>query len=180
MKNGDHIYLRSTSVQAILKKVPHWIVRWGTVLIVAGVSILFLIAYLIRVPETLNVPIQFSFDDKSASVVFEEKESIDANVEDSLLLVAKFPILKTYYSQIKTKSSLMIQYVDPVSGELEHREFSIIDVSVDPASDYLTIYACLDFVRPTGYSFLNIQWVDDSSLIVIDNSRLLSKILGLF
>lgn len=62
MKNGEHIQLRSTAVQAILKKVPNWIVRWGTVVVFLGILFLFVIAYIIRIPERVDVYVDFELD----------------------------------------------------------------------------------------------------------------------
>ncbi len=68
MENGSHIQLRSTAVQAILKKVPNWIVRWGTVLVFLGVLLLFVLSYVIKVPESIPVAASFELSSKSLCI----------------------------------------------------------------------------------------------------------------
>ncbi|UOK43468.1 MULTISPECIES: HlyD family secretion protein [Flavobacterium] len=63
-KNKDTFELRSEEVQDILTRVPHWMIRWGTVLIFGIVFMLFSISWFLRYPDvvaseiviTTNIP----------------------------------------------------------------------------------------------------------------------------
>jgi len=58
MPNQD-IELRSEEVQEILTRVPHWMIRWGSVLILAILLSLFLMGWFIKYPDivTANISI---------------------------------------------------------------------------------------------------------------------------
>ncbi|MFH7000937.1 HlyD family secretion protein [Flavobacterium bizetiae] len=49
--------LRSEEVQDILTKVPHWMIRWGTILIFAIIIALFYISWFIKYPDIVNTEI---------------------------------------------------------------------------------------------------------------------------
>jgi len=49
--------LRSEEVQGILTKVPHWMIRWGTVLIFAILFMLFFVSWFIKYPDVVNTEI---------------------------------------------------------------------------------------------------------------------------
>ncbi|WP_415036748.1 hypothetical protein [Flavobacterium sp.] len=58
--------LRSEEVQEILTRVPHWIIRWGSVVILTIMAMLFFVSWLVKYPDiipaeiiiTTNVPPQ--------------------------------------------------------------------------------------------------------------------------
>ncbi len=49
--------LRSEEVQDILTKVPHWMIRWGTVLIFGILVMLFMTAWFLRYPDIIRTEI---------------------------------------------------------------------------------------------------------------------------
>lgn len=49
--------LRSEEVQDILTKVPHWMIRWGTVLIFGIIIMLFSIAWFLKYPDIIRAEI---------------------------------------------------------------------------------------------------------------------------
>jgi len=53
MDNDKNIDLRTEEVREILKKMPHWTIRWGTTIIVAAVILLLLFSYLYRYPDVI-------------------------------------------------------------------------------------------------------------------------------
>ncbi|GAA3518952.1 HlyD family efflux transporter periplasmic adaptor subunit [Aquimarina addita] len=50
----DDIQLRSEEVQEILTRVPHWMIRWGNVLIFALVILLLFLSWLIKYPDVIK------------------------------------------------------------------------------------------------------------------------------
>jgi multidrug resistance efflux pump len=50
----DNIELRSEEVQEILTKMPHWMIRWGNVLFLVLVLIVFLITWFVKYPDTIT------------------------------------------------------------------------------------------------------------------------------
>lgn len=53
----DELELRSESVQDILTRPPHWMLRWGNVLIFVSLLLILLMSYLIKYPEFISAPI---------------------------------------------------------------------------------------------------------------------------
>lgn len=53
----DEIELRSESVQDILSRPPHWMVRWGNTLILIIMLMVLLMSYFIKYPEFVPAPI---------------------------------------------------------------------------------------------------------------------------
>src|SRR5258705_13538792 len=53
-KNTDTFELRSDEVQDILTRVPHWMIRWGTLLIFGIVIMLFFTSWFLKYPDVVN------------------------------------------------------------------------------------------------------------------------------
>jgi multidrug resistance efflux pump len=56
----DHIELRSESVQDVLAEPPHWMFRWGNVIIFAAILMVLTMSYFIRYPEFVAAAIVVS------------------------------------------------------------------------------------------------------------------------
>lgn len=54
---SEEIELRSEEVQDILTRVPHWMIRWGNVLILIVIILIFLFSWLIRYPDIITTEI---------------------------------------------------------------------------------------------------------------------------
>ncbi|MEO8515441.1 MAG: HlyD family efflux transporter periplasmic adaptor subunit [Flavobacterium sp.] len=53
-KNNKTFELRSDEVQDILTKVPHWMIRWGTLLIFGIIIMLFFTSWFLKYPDVVN------------------------------------------------------------------------------------------------------------------------------
>lgn len=53
----DNIELRSESVQDVLSQPPHWMLRWGSVVILGTIIMVLLMSYFIKYPEFIPAPI---------------------------------------------------------------------------------------------------------------------------
>ncbi len=51
--NLDDIQLRSEEVQEILTRVPHWMIRWGNLLILALILLLLFLSWMLKYPDTI-------------------------------------------------------------------------------------------------------------------------------
>ncbi len=54
---NNTIELRSEEVQEILTKVPHWMIRWGTVLVFGIILMLFFVSWFIKYPDVVKTEI---------------------------------------------------------------------------------------------------------------------------
>ena len=57
MSENIEIELRSEEVQDILTRVPHWMIRWGTVLIFGIILMLFFVSWFIKYPDIVSTEI---------------------------------------------------------------------------------------------------------------------------
>lgn len=82
--------LRSEQVQDILSKVPHWMIRWGTVLIFAIIAMMFVISCFLKYPDivrteviiTTNIPPEKMLAKASGriqSILIDDKATVLAN-----------------------------------------------------------------------------------------------------
>ncbi|KAF2516090.1 HlyD family secretion protein [Flavobacterium foetidum] len=70
--------LRSEEVQDILTKVPHWMIRWGTVLIFAIIVMLFFISWFIKFPDVVNTEIVITTNIPPEKIVSKSSGRIEA------------------------------------------------------------------------------------------------------
>lgn len=82
--------LRSEEVQEILTRVPHWLIRWGSVVVLSILLMLFFVSWLIQYPDivstqiviTTNVPPQklvAKTSGKIEALLVNDKEAITKN-----------------------------------------------------------------------------------------------------
>lgn len=57
MPESKEIELRSEEVQEILTRVPHWMIRWGNLVILIVVLVLLLLTWIIKYPEIVTAEI---------------------------------------------------------------------------------------------------------------------------
>jgi multidrug efflux pump subunit AcrA (membrane-fusion protein) len=65
----NQIELRSDEVQEILGTPPSWIVRWGTILLFLGVSMMALVGWLIRYPDVIDAKIVLTTETPPVGVI---------------------------------------------------------------------------------------------------------------
>jgi multidrug resistance efflux pump len=51
--NLDNIELRSEDLQEVLKKVPHWMIRWGNVLFLSLILLVLIISWFVKYPDII-------------------------------------------------------------------------------------------------------------------------------
>jgi hypothetical protein len=56
LENTD-IELRSEEVQEILTRVPHWMIRWGSVVVLLILLSLFFVSWLVKYPDVITTQI---------------------------------------------------------------------------------------------------------------------------
>lgn len=54
---AETITLRSEEVQEILTRVPHWMIRWGSVVVLIIILSLFFVSWFIKYPDIVSAPI---------------------------------------------------------------------------------------------------------------------------
>jgi multidrug resistance efflux pump len=85
----DTFELRSEEVQDILTKVPHWMIRWGTVLIFAILFMLFFVSWFIKYPDVVNTEIVITTNIPPEKIVSKTSGRIEAILVKNKAIVEK-------------------------------------------------------------------------------------------
>lgn len=81
--------LRSEEVQDILTKVPHWMIRWGTVLIFIIILMLFFVSWFIKYPDVVNTEIVITTNIPPEKIVSKSAGRIEAILAENKAVVSK-------------------------------------------------------------------------------------------
>jgi multidrug resistance efflux pump len=77
-EDNNTFELRSEEVQDILTKVPHWMIRWGTVLIFTILVILFFVSWFIKYPDVVTTEIVITTNIPPEKIVSKTSGRIEA------------------------------------------------------------------------------------------------------
>jgi multidrug resistance efflux pump len=81
--------LRSEEVQEILTRVPHWLIRWGSVVILCILLMLFFVSWLVKYPDIVSTQIVVTTNIPPQKLVAKTSGKIEA-----ILVMNKATILK--------------------------------------------------------------------------------------
>lgn len=81
--------LRSEEVQDILTRVPHWMIRWGTVLIFVIIFMLFFVSWFIKYPDVVNTEIVITTNIPPEKIVSKSSGRIEALLVKNKSVVSK-------------------------------------------------------------------------------------------
>ena len=85
--------LRSEEVQDILTKVPHWMIRWGTVLIFGIIIMLFFTSWFLKYPDVVKTEIVITTNIPPEKLVAKTSGRIEAIlVKDKSLITQNTPL----------------------------------------------------------------------------------------
>ena len=85
--------LRSEEVQEILTRVPHWLIRWGSVVVLIILVMLLLVSWIVKYPDivgseiviTTNTPPQklvAKTSGKIEAILINDKSNVSKNVSN--------------------------------------------------------------------------------------------------
>lgn len=134
-KNKDTFELRSDEVQDILTRVPHWMIRWGTLLIFGIIVMLFFTSWFLKYPDvvaseiiiTTNIPPEKLIAKTSGrieAILVKDKASVQENtplaiIENSANYKDVF-LLKKLVDDLKPNSKFPFQLLRNAQlGEIE-------------------------------------------------------------
>ncbi len=83
----DDIRLRSEQVNEVLENPPHWMIRWGSLLILLIIAVFFLLASIIKYPDFIESPIiissenppermEVTIDSRIEKILFQDHQSV--------------------------------------------------------------------------------------------------------
>lgn len=85
--------LRSEEVQEILTRVPHWLIRWGSVVVLCIILILFFVSWLVKYPDIVSTQIVITTNVPPQKLVAKTSGKIEAIlVKDKTIISKNTPI----------------------------------------------------------------------------------------
>lgn len=110
----DTFELRSEEVQDILSKVPHWMIRWGTVLIFAIIIMLFFVSWFVKYPDAVKTEIVITTNIPPEKIVSKSSGRIEAILARNKTLVEKNSVLAIIENTANYKDVFLLK--DIVDG----------------------------------------------------------------
>ena len=85
--------LRSEEVQEILTRVPHWLIRWGSMVVLFILIMLFFVAYIVQYPDIISTQIVITTNTPPQKLIAKTAGKIEAIlVKDKSSLLKNTPI----------------------------------------------------------------------------------------
>ncbi|TCN60901.1 HlyD family efflux transporter periplasmic adaptor subunit [Flavobacterium circumlabens] len=103
--------LRSEEVQDILTKVPHWMIRWGTVLIFTILFMLFFVSWFIKYPDVVNTEIVITTNIPPEKIVSKTSGRIEAILVKDKSVVKKNMILAIIENTANYKDVFLLKSI---------------------------------------------------------------------
>jgi len=92
-KNNTLFELRSEEVQEILTRVPHWLIRWGSVLIFTILLMLLLVSWIVKYPDIVNCEIVITTNTPPQKLIAKTSGKIEAIlINDKTTIFKNTPI----------------------------------------------------------------------------------------
>lgn len=89
MSDNNAIELRSEEVQEILTRVPHWMIRWGSVVVLLILISLFFVSWLIKYPDTISTQIVITTNIPPEKLIAKLSGKIEAILVKDKMLISK-------------------------------------------------------------------------------------------
>lgn len=112
----DEIELRSEAVQDVLAEPPHWMFRWGNVVILAIILMILLMSYFIKYPEFVPATIIVTSQNPPEKLQFRTDSKIEKIFVTDNQVVKKDEILMVLQSTANFKDVLQLKkLIDSIS-----------------------------------------------------------------
>ena len=110
MENKE-IELRSEEVQDILTKVPHWMIRWGTVLIFGIIILLFFTSWFLKYPDVVKTDIVITTNIPPEKLVAKTSGRIEAILVKDKSLITQNTHLAIIENAANYKDVLLLKSI---------------------------------------------------------------------
>ncbi|MDQ6470247.1 HlyD family efflux transporter periplasmic adaptor subunit [Flavobacterium sp. LHD-80] len=109
----DHntLELRSEEVQDILTKVPHWMIRWGTVLIFIIIIMLFFVSWFVKYPDVVNTEIVITTNIPPEKIVSKSSGRIEAILVKDKTTISKNTTLAVIENTANYKDVFLLKTI---------------------------------------------------------------------
>ncbi|PIF34381.1 multidrug resistance efflux pump [Flavobacterium sp. 9] len=111
MPENRQIELRNEEVQDILSKIPHWMIRWGTVLIFVILFMLFFVSWFIKYPDVVNTEIVITTNIPPEKIVSKTSGRIEAILVKDKSIVEKNTTLAIIENTANHKNVFLLKKI---------------------------------------------------------------------
>ncbi len=149
-KKDQKIEIRSEEVQDILGQIPSWIVRWGTLVILATILVILVGSMFISYPDIKRAEIQVTTENPPATLIakidgqierFFVKDSQIVNINDALAVIESAADYRDVFS-LKfdiVEIGTIIANLDREEGIPFHNTYSLGDIQSTYA-EFINVY----------------------------------------
>ncbi|WP_310378350.1 HlyD family efflux transporter periplasmic adaptor subunit [Flavobacterium sp.] len=89
MSDEKEIELRSEEVQEILTRVPHWMIRWGSIMVLLILLLLFFVSWLVKYPDIISTQIMITTNIPPEKLVARTSGKLEAILVNDKITVSK-------------------------------------------------------------------------------------------
>jgi multidrug resistance efflux pump len=116
MPNHNEIELRSEEVQDILTKIPHWIIRWGSLVVLIILLLLFLVSWMVKYPDIITSEITITTQIPPEKLVAKTSGKIQAILVADKTVVAENTALAVIENAANYKDVFLLKaIIDTIS-----------------------------------------------------------------
>ncbi len=127
MEEINEIHLRSEEVQEILTRVPHWMIRWGTVLIFAILLMLLFVTWFVQYPDIVSAPIVITTNVPPQKLIAKTTGKIDTIfVADKTIVNKNMPLAIIENAANYKDIFLLKSIVDTIKIDSSHFPFATL------------------------------------------------------
>ena len=141
-EDNEILELRSEEVQDILTKVPHWMIRWGTVLIFVIIMLLFFISWFIKYPDIVNAEIVITTNIPPEKIISKSSGRIEAILVKNKTVVSKNSVLAIIENTANYKDVFLLKrIVDGYNINEPQKEFPFLLLKNSQLGEIESVYA---------------------------------------
>ncbi len=129
----NYVELRSEDVQEILGTPPHWLVRWGTAIVLTGFMLMVLAAWFIRYPDVVEAPVVITTAVPPVDVVARVEGRIDTLLVKDKMAVKTGDLIAVLQSTARFRD---VRALDTLVTEWQRGDLDELR-SVEPPRSFL-------------------------------------------
>lgn len=103
--------LRSEEVQEILTRVPHWLIRWGSLVVLSILLMLFFVSWLVRYPDIVSAQIVITTNVPPQKLVAKTSGKIEVILVKDKEIVSKFSPLAIIENTANYKDVFLLKRI---------------------------------------------------------------------
>lgn len=137
-KNKD-IELRSEEVQEILTRVPHWMIRWGSIVILLILLSLFFVSWLVKYPDVISTEIIITTNIPPEKLVAKTSGKIEAILVNDKAIVLEDTPMAIIQNAANYRDVFLLKSI--LEGHLEGNQFDFKKLKNAQLGDIESAYA---------------------------------------